>query len=263
MQRARPVLTWLNIDVTEGQQASLADVKSNWIEIDNLVLSSSCDAGCMKAVRQSLMRYEPLLRAVGCKTITYPTVARPELQQGQSTFKSLRGLRAAGKMLDVTFRTEGKEIKAHRLVLAAVSEKCAGQWSGRFPIEDVITFDEEEDPDTFLSYHTLSTMIDFAYEEDIDWTVMQASVTDDPETTQEKLDMLLELVKGADYWIIPTLASEAEDRIISAARLFININNCVETLERADFVGAKTVALICQEFIQQNEATVDRANGSQ
>lgn len=253
---------WLNISASEGKHAVWTDVKSSWNEIGNLVLSSSCDAGRIKAVRPSLMRYEKLLRALGCKSITYPTVTRPVLHHGRSIAASLQTLRAEKKLLDITYCTEGKEIQAHRVVLAALSEKCAGQWSGLFPMEDKISYDEDEDPDGFLSYHTLSTMINYAYESEVDWSEMEASDDDDEETRDDKLHLLLDLHKGAQYWLIPALMSQVEDKILVAGKLFINIENVLEIRERADYVGAKAVEKMCTQFIQQNREAVERADTS-
>jgi sacsin len=122
---------WLNLNILDHNMVPLDDIKSSWQRIGDLVLSSSCDAGLVKAVRAGLMRYEKLLRALGCSSLTYPTVTRPTLHLGSSVSSSLRKLRNEGKLLDVTYSTEGQLIKAHRVVLAAISEKCALQFSGR------------------------------------------------------------------------------------------------------------------------------------
>jgi sacsin len=258
LRRSKEV--WLNITSSEGEQAVLADVKSSWNEIRDLVLSSSYDSGRVKAVRPGLRRYEKLLRALGCRSIVLPTVARPVLHHDHSVSASLQALRTKKKLLDITYCTQGKEIQAHRVVLAAVSEKCARQWSGLFPVEDRIVFDQNLDPDCFLSYHTLSTMIDFAYEGEIDWSEMEASDDDDEDTKEEKLQMLLELHKGAQFWLIPALMSKVEKKILGAGNLFINIKNVVETWKQAEYVGAKAVAEWCDDFIKGNHEVVERAS---
>jgi sacsin len=206
------------------------------------------------------MRYEKLLRALGCSSITYPTITRPTLHHGSSVSNSLRKLRDEGKLLDVTYSTEGKLLKAHRVMLAAMSEKCALQFSGRWSVEDVIEYDEYKDPEGFLSYHTLSTMIKYAYEDEINWEEMEVSDSDDAKEKAEKLDLLLDLHKGADYWLIPALMSQVEDKILVAGKAFINLENVVEVRERADRVGAKAVKRMCAEFIEQNKETVAKAH---
>ena len=253
---------WLNINSMEGQRACLTDVKSSWNEIGDLVLSSSYDAGRIKALRPGLLQYERLLRSLGCKSITYPPVSRPIVHHGYSTTASLRALRDRNKMLDITFKTEGRELQAHRLVLAAVSEKCACQWNSKFPVENPITFDKELDGECFLSYHTLSTMIHYAYEDEIDWSQMEVSDDDDDDVRSEKLQLLFDLHRGARFWIIPSLMSQVEDKILVAGKLFINIENVVVIREEAENAGTKAVEQMCAQFIRQNQETVDRVNGS-
>jgi sacsin len=248
---------WLNLNSAEGKFESLTEVHSSWTGIKELVLSSSCDAGRMKAVRPGLMRFENLLRALGCHTIFYPTVTRPVLHYGSSVLASLQKLRGEGKLLDVKFLTEGKYIEAHRVVLAAVSEKCAVQFSGRWPVESVIKCGEEEDPVDYLSYHTLSTMINYAYEDKVDWSEMELSDTDDPKSKATKLDMLLDLLKGADYWLIPALKSQVENKIIDTDKEFLNIQTATIIQERAAEGGSKAIEDMCIQFIELNRPVLE------
>ncbi|OBT62242.1 hypothetical protein VE03_08031 [Pseudogymnoascus sp. 23342-1-I1] len=250
---------WLNLNSAEEKLESLEEIHCSWTGIQDLVLSSSCDAGRVKAVRPGLMRFENLLRSLGCQTITYPTVTRPAVHHGSSVLASLQKLRDEGKLLDVKFFTEGKYIEAHRVVLAAVSEKCAAQFSGRWPVESVIKCGEEEDPVDYLSYHTLSTMINFAYEDKVDWSDMEISDTDDARSKATKLDMLLDLLKGADYWLIPALKSQVENRILDTNKEFVNIENATTIRERAAEASAKAIEQFCIEFIQDNHTMVERA----
>ena len=252
---------WLNLGTSDHRTVQLEDIASSWQGIENLVLSSSCDAGKMKAVRPRLMRFEKLLRGMGCGSITYPTVTRPTLHLGCSVSKSLRQLRKDEKLLDITFSTEGRLIKAHKVVLGAASEKCAQQFDSRWRQEDIIKYDENTDPDDYMSYHTLSTMIDHAYEEEIDWKEMEVLVDDDEDEKAAKLDLLLDLHKGADCWIIPALMSQVEDKILVVARAFVNMSNVVEIRERAEMVGAKVFERWCAKYIKDNQHIVDKAQG--
>lgn len=256
----RTSLIWLNLDTYRPGDLVLDDITSSWQSIEQLVLSSSVDAGMIKAVKPGLMRYEKLLRALGCSAITYPTVNRPTLHHASSISKSLRQLRKDGKLLDVAYSTEGKLIQAHRVVLAAVSEKCALQFSGRWAVEDVIKYDETDDPDDFFSYHTLSNMINYVYEDEINWKEMEVTDTDDADSKDHKLDLLLELHRGADCWQMPALMSEVEDKILVAGRAFINLDNVLEIQERSDRAGAQAVKQMCAEFINQNRVVVEKAH---
>jgi sacsin len=68
-------------------------------------------------------------------------------------------------------------------------------------------------------------MIKYAYEDEIDWKEMEVSDSDNADEIAEKLDLLLDLLKGADYWLIPALKSEVEDKILVAGKVFINLEN--------------------------------------
>jgi sacsin len=205
---------WLNLHTSDYSNVQLEDIKPSWEGIEDLVLSNSYEAGLANAVKPGLRRFETLLRGLGCRSFSYPTMTRPTLHIDRSVSRSLQQLRKEEKLLDITFSTEGKLIKAHKLVLAAMSEKCAVQFSPPWKQEDFRSYDENTDPDNFLSYHTLSTMINYAYDEDIDWKAMEVLDDDDEDTRVTKLDLLLDLHMGADSWLIPTLKSQVEDKLL-------------------------------------------------
>jgi sacsin len=250
---------WLNLHTSDYSKVQLEDIDSSWQGLENLVLSSSCDAGPIQAVRPGLTRFETLLRGLGCSSISYPTLTRPTLHTDRSVSKSLQQLRKEEKLLDITYSTEGKLIKAHKVVLAAMSEKCALQFNSRWTQEDCIKYDENTDPDAYMSYHTLSTMIKYAYEEDIDWKAMEVLDDDDEETRATKLDLLLDLHMGADCWLIPTLKSQVEDKILVAGKAFVNLSNVVEIRARAEMVRAMEFERWCAEIIRENQHIVDKA----
>jgi len=155
-------------------------------------------------------------------------------------------------MLDITYSSEGKLVEAHRVVLAAASEKCAAQFSGPWKVEDVIEYDKDDDVDNFLSYHTLFTMIEYAYGEEIDWGKMEVSEHDCVDERAIKLNMLLDLLKGADYWIMPQLKSQVQDKILAAGNAFMTVENIVEFWEQANQGRASHVEKMCAKFIEWN-----------
>ncbi|KAH9222449.1 hypothetical protein DL95DRAFT_441261 [Leptodontidium sp. 2 PMI_412] len=256
-------VVWLNMSEWNHHSILMEDLQSSWQSIDQLVLSSSVDSGPIKAVRPGLMVYEKLLRALGCKSITYPTITQPPAPEGYSIAASARQLRQAGKMLDITYQSQGRTIQAHRFVLAAVSDHCASQFGGGWTVPPTIVFDEVTDPDAFLSYRTLEAMINYAYEEPINWKEMEVLDTDDDTKKASKLDMLLNLCKGADYWIIPSLLSQSEARLLAAGRRFIDLDNVVDVRDRAELSGAKHFHKLCEEFIDQNRDAVERAHSEE
>ncbi|KAG0646208.1 hypothetical protein D0Z07_8415 [Hyphodiscus hymeniophilus] len=138
-----------------------------------------------------------------------------------------------------------------------MNDHFAARWSGSLPSEPVITYSDDE-----MSYHTLSTMIDYAYEEKINWGTMTAKAEDDETTRAAKLHMLIDLHKGADYWLIETLKSEVECMLIASFKLCVNVQNVRDIAVLADQIRAREFEKMCKEFYQKNKAVVDRASGS-
>ena len=259
---------WLNILESPGQQAVLMEVKFSWSEIADLNSSILHDMGAVKAIKPSLMPYEKLLRALGCASITWPAATQPLSHTPHPTMAGVRDLRRKNQILfDITFRWEGEveldgqnvwiseEIRAHRLILASISKKCARQWNGAWSNEEVITYGND-----IMSYHTLSTMINYAYEEDIDWAEMKALPDDDSSARGEKLAMLMDLHGGADFWECLNLASGVEQKLIDSFKLCINFQNVKDICEQAVPLRAFKFEKMCRDFIVGNQAAVDRAN---
>jgi sacsin len=264
--RRKPV--WLNLVSFNSTRLLLSDVKNSWVQAQFLLLSSPCDRGEMKAVKAGLLRYEPLLRKMGCNAVTYVTVERPVLHESHSIASSLQAMREKGELLDVEYISQGRSIKAHRVVLAAISEKCRIQFKKQWveqsnTVNGVLIvkyeqFDAAGDEDeTFLTHHTLTTMIDYAYDKAIDWTGVQVLPNDDADTRQAKLDKLLDLLKGADFWLIPALKSQVEAKIIDAAHQLIDVANVEETEELASSYNALKVLEYCEKFTEENWKIID------
>ncbi|CAG8949651.1 hypothetical protein HYFRA_00007885 [Hymenoscyphus fraxineus] len=251
---------WLNIASSPLDFATVETVSGSWVKITDLVLSSSCDAGSIQAIKPSLTHYERLLKAMGCRFVIHPVVNIPALELDHDIGEALRGMRKSGDGLDITFQSEGKEIRAHRLVLGAISNKWKRQSYGHFPLEGIIQF-SEDDPETFISYHTLSVMIDYAYGEKIDWTSMEVTEAEkhDMDAKAEKLNLLLDICHGAEFWLFPNLKVIAETKILTSGREFITIENGFVVLERAKEANAKALIKLCNDFIEQNRETMERA----
>jgi hypothetical protein len=66
-----------------------------------------------------------------------------------------------------------------------------------------------------------------AYGDDIDWKEMEVSDSDDTDSKATKLKFLLDLAKGTDYWLIPVLKSQVEDKIPPSSKKFIDRENVI------------------------------------
>ncbi|TVY90160.1 Sacsin [Lachnellula willkommii] len=253
---------WLNINSSNHLHVRMEELQSAWYGVENLALSISYDSGNVKAVRPSLLPYEKLLRALGCNIINRPITTLPDRKPGRSLAKLLQDKRDKGELTDITYCTEGRSIKAHRIVLAAMSKKCSVQFSWAGSKEELITYDKITDPDTFLSYRTLSTMIKYAYEAKIDWEEMQVLPSDNAGVITEKLDLLLDLHQGADCWDMAELRSQVEELLLKGDYQFISLDNVIEVEKRAYRARAKLFEKACRDFFEANRAAVERAHES-
>jgi len=253
---------WLNIATARNELAVLTEVKDSWVDIGGLNTSILWDAGSVQAIKASLTPYDRLLRALGCESIIWPAVTLPVSDGDHSAMAGVRNIRTKKRLLfDIKFKSEGREIRAHILILAATSEKWMGHLTSGLNIEDEISYNKLTDKGAFIPYHALSTMIDFAYEETINWGEMQASPEDDEVTLDRKLHKLLDLHKAADCWGVPQLMVEAERMLAAGFKLFINVQNVEEIRRRADEARAMNMESACKEFIFNNVAVVVRASG--
>jgi sacsin len=244
---------WFNLELTDRELVRKADLESCRCSIENLILESSCDTKNLKSVRQGLVRYQRLLKALGCKSIVYPTVEKTETRPNQLVSTSLSRLRREGTLLDVTLEAEGGNIQAHKVVIAAASAYFATQFDGNWSNNDSIDLKP-------FSYSTMSTLVDFAYADTFDWKSMQVLDDDNVEIIANKLDELLDLLVAANYFDMPDLKAEVENQVLIPAKLFIKEPNVKGVLERASEANAKRVEGYCMRFYAENKEAVDLAN---
>ncbi len=241
---------WLNLATTNNTQVYLDDLRSSWIKIEHLVLSSPCDSPPLMSVQPRLMRHERLLKALGCTTIVYPTISRAETDVGESLSAIMTRMRHERKMVDVILSAEGKGLQAHKIILAAKSDYFAVHINGRWANQGKVTLED-------ISFPTLSTVVDFIYADAFDWTSMRVTDEDELEVVADKLDNLLDLLTAADRFLMPELTAHVESEIICPGRLFIRIDNVLDIRTRAAEVNAHNLEHTCTEFYEANKVPVD------
>jgi sacsin len=241
---------WLNLAITDNTLVCLDDLRSSWSKIEYLVLSSPCDSPPLLSVQPRLMRHERLLKALGCRTIVYPTIARPDTSTSESLSASMTRMRHEGKMLDVTLSAEGNGVQAHKIILAAASDYFAVHFSGRWANRKKIPMDD-------ISFHTLAMVVDFVYADAFDWTPMRVTAEVDLDVIADKLDSLLDLLTAADRFLMPVLRAQVEDEVLCAGRLLIRIDNVLDIRTRAAEANARHLERACSEFYEENKVPVD------
>ncbi|TGO40070.1 hypothetical protein BHYA_0043g00420 [Botrytis hyacinthi] len=242
---------WLNLDISDPMHVTIEDLQSSWKPLQHLLLISSTDAPPLECIRLSLSPYEKLLKELGCKSIYHPTVELPASQSAQSLISSLRGHRKEKQMIDIVFVAENIRFHAHRVVLACASGYCTASFSGRWRNDEEIFLD-------LMTAHTLRILIDTAYEEPIDWEEMtvEPMSPQDADANDHKLDLLLDLHKGADYWQMLALANQVERKILEQFRLFIRLDNVREYQDMAADSNASVFERACKNFCEENAAAL-------
>ncbi|KAB8297706.1 hypothetical protein EYC80_001513 [Monilinia laxa] len=223
---------WFNLDTTNMKDICLEDAKEAWTPIQHLLLISSTDAPPLMSIRQTLMPYEKLLRVLGAKSVYYPTIEPPEKRSYQSLSATLGEMKNKGEMVDIVF----------------ISAIFSGRWSDN----GEIILDE-------ITSHTLFVLISSAYEEPIDWeemTVNPEKLPQDLDANDKKLDLLINLHKGTDYWGMLALANQVEKKIVEQLRLFIRLDNAREYQEMAANSNAVVFEQACKRFCEKNEAAL-------
>ncbi|MCJ1404885.1 hypothetical protein MMC11_008111 [Xylographa trunciseda] len=205
------------------------------------------------AVRSSLIPFSKLLSALGCKTMMYPTFRSAAREESKLMAPRMNQLRLEGFLTDITFSVEGISLSAHRVVLAASSEYCMSQFKEFWKTRGVVQLED-------MTPHTLENLIDYAYQDGFDWTVLQANTDDDIDGIADKLDRLLDLLVGADRWLMHDMKMDVEEQILQGSRFLIRADNVSDIKRVANAVNAKALEVYCKEFVEYNAKAVHMAN---
>lgn len=197
---------------------------------DKLAITSSLKRDPSLAMTSLVMTrtstMSPTVSTPSPKTYRPVTFAQPppfemeyiEEKHPQSTFDYLEKFRHSGELCDVTFLVSGKELKAHRVVLAACSQFFESMFIGEFaePTEEPVVIEE-------LSDNILEIIITFAYTSRIKLTEKNVY------SMFEAADLLqLTGVKGACFKFFKQQINKSN---CMRTWLFAESHNCIELLE--------------------------------
>ena len=141
-----------------------------------------------------------------------------EKEHPWNSFEYLEKFRQKGELCDATLIVDGKELKSHRVVLAASSQYFESMFIGEFaePFDEPIVIEE-------LSEDTLETMIAFAYTSRIKITEKNVY------SVFEAADLLqFNGVKGACFKFFKQQINKSN---CIQTWLFAETHNCIELLE--------------------------------
>ena len=243
---------WLNVDTTDLDLITLDQIKSDLLPANRLCINSPADPTPYKNALRFLTPYEKLLKALGVHAVVtrriQPRVmGNEDLTMSEYLISNYRRLREQGEMLDVTFEAQGTRISAHKVCLAGVSEYCKAQfsvdWGQNLGPEATIAIQD-------LDPSTLERIINFAYS----GTTSLAPLHDtySIEEIADRLDELLDLLRGADRWIMKKLHSITEQCLLEDFHTYIRADNVVDVKAEASKARAFDLEKACQDLIDDN-----------
>lgn len=251
---------WWNAEEFDPNNVSAASVRLSWTSLDNLLLDTPCDALPLLAVQPFLGRFSALLKGLGCRSICYPEIKASSEDRSDSGLTLIRGLWQERALTDVVFGAEGKEIPAHKVVLATRSMYCRRQFEG-FWASTSHGYNKEPIQVQDMSYNTLQILIDFCYEANEDWAAAwRLKEGDELPTIADNLDGLLDVLVAADRWLMPDLFADAESQVLAGIKFFVRPDNVTAVRNIADEANATKLRNYCDEYAIYNVEAVLLAN---
>ena len=185
--------------------------------------------------------------------MVYPTFKSATRNDAESMASRMNQLRLKGIQTDITFSIKGKTFSAHKAVLATKSEYCMSQFNGSWNTSDIVQLED-------MGPRILEILLNYIYHDRFDWTRLQANEVDSTRDIAFKLDRLLDILVGADRWLMQDMKTEVEQQILQGNRLLIRADNVRHIKHIADEYNAKALKEYCQEFEDRNAEAVRLAN---
>ncbi|KAI9773021.1 MAG: hypothetical protein M1839_002251 [Geoglossum umbratile] len=246
---------WLNLNEETSEPITASKINDAWIDVTHLLLFCPYDPGNMQAVRPYLTPYQELLKRCGCQPIHTPIWKEVDRPAHNTMPSQVSRLWKDSKLTDVTFKTERGLVSAHKLVLAAASKKYetrfTGGWGDSLDASNNTPIELRD-----INHETLLRMLDFAYHDHLDFRELQPRTEDNNDQLRKKLDDLLDLLSGADEWLMEALHAKVESQILSGAVLYIRPDNVDFVLDIAKQANAKEIEKYCVEYTTLNFETV-------
>lgn len=217
----REAVVWANLEISEIDRITIQDFESSLTPAKLLCMNCPADPLPIKVARKFLVPYEQLLRSLGCPTVWQPeenqmlssTTHRDDLLVPMApAMTKIRHLRDQYQFVDVIFEAEGQCKPAHRIFMVAVSDYCKAQFAGGWGLllKPQIKIQLED-----MTFKALSQMVDYAYTGEV---ILPMNEPEDNEELAAQLDECLELLEGANRWLIDRVHILAEEHILNRAK---------------------------------------------
>ncbi|KAL8996975.1 MAG: hypothetical protein Q9169_003626 [Polycauliona sp. 2 TL-2023] len=252
----RDAMIWLNLPSTDLGSMSTTQLDGALRSAKSLCFNAPLDTHVVERARNFLIPYESLLRKLGCQTMVRPpkpTLAPHSNNQRpmDQSLAVIRDMQKKGRLTDITFEVEGVRISVHKIFMAAVSEvfqrQLLGAWGELVGTKSTIKIED-------LTARTLQYIVDFAYTGEVNWPVLRNA--EDIDEVADNLDELLDLLRGADRWVMETLHDLTERHLLDKSETYVRPDNVDSVKEAAEEAQAKHLVKHCEEFIRVNQQFV-------
>lgn len=240
---------WFNADLSDISEMTPAEFQASWFSARDLCIGLEHDLLPLRHVRSILTPYHRLMARCGVKTMKAPSI--PSLLHSAVNHTSLvldgfRKLQKDGWSWDVKIVLEGQEFHAHCAVLCAMSGYWARYLSARtreaekthaFPIGSKV------------KPESVSALLDYIY-------TGKVSNTESLGVYSEDLHNVVDQLYLSNEWELDNLKAELELSLCKSS--WIRPDLIYSILKCAEFVGAKDLLGICNQYVQENREIVDQ-----
>ncbi|CUS15648.1 unnamed protein product [Tuber aestivum] len=237
IQQSAPI--WLNVENEDLGTMTLETFRKSWLCSTDLCLDVNYDPGKAKHVRSFLDRFRRLLLHANVSAIILPpSVPEPPTMKSPIPLGILN-LREQELLSDITITAPLRTFKAHKIVLASVSD----YWRAMFTESSAAEVSLQDDPGTInvlLDYIYTNTFIKPSYEENV--------------TSQ--LENLLDQLEKSEKWLLPSFKHSMEHFLSDAH--WIRPETVKSILRRSEMCNANQLACFCKKYIENNRAVVER-----
>ncbi|PUU73113.1 hypothetical protein B9Z19DRAFT_1104075 [Tuber borchii] len=242
-------LIWLNIENEDLGNMTLEIFRKSWSCTRNLCLNINYDSGEIKRVRSFLGRFHLLLlhaEVSALKPPTPPTLEPPTTQS--PILEGLLKFREQRLLFDVTiiaYKPGGplETFGAHKIVLASVSDYWKSMFASEFRESCTPEVALQDDPST------IKVLIDYIYTNKFVKPQHEDDVTKQLETLLDQLEM-------SGKWFLTSFKHSMENFLSDAH--WIRPETVKSILECSRTYNADRLALVCEKYIKDNRAIVER-----
>lgn len=254
---------WLNEEFPSGEQFRHPDrpiSEMKWLKSNRIIHGVSYDIP-RKGIYHSrgfLKPFGNLLRACGSLVLQDVEAQLNDEDPENHGNKLLLNLRemldGSEDLRDLVIVVEGQRLKAHRVILGAVSlffrSLASKSWTESRT--GVLNLDKTEKP--FYNAAAVRSVINWVYGgslelENINWNEDCA--------IEERIELYLDVLQLANMWIIPDLRLHVENHLLRAKSEFIRLENVMGVRDIARIVNAEMLLKYCENYIQGNHTAVE------